>query len=75
MQQGGMSTIYLLLRLPLTGNHRHLYHQWCDESWTWTTEENGNVFTAEFHFYLQSRWSNSVLETPCWEAAELLHYT
>ncbi|GFU74113.1 hypothetical protein TNCV_1642371 [Trichonephila clavipes] len=38
LQQSGMPARHLLFRLPLTGNHRRLSHQWCDERWTWTTE-------------------------------------
>ncbi|GFV54848.1 transposable element Tcb1 transposase [Trichonephila clavipes] len=31
LQQSGMSTMLPLLRLPLTGNHRRLRRQCCDE--------------------------------------------
>ncbi|GFW29875.1 hypothetical protein TNCV_3937421 [Trichonephila clavipes] len=31
-----MSSRRPLLRLFLTGNHRRLRLQWCDERWTWT---------------------------------------
>ncbi|GFU86032.1 transposable element Tcb2 transposase [Trichonephila clavipes] len=34
----GIPARYPLLRLPLTGNHRRLSHQWCDERRTWTME-------------------------------------
>ncbi|GFV89251.1 transposable element Tcb1 transposase [Trichonephila clavipes] len=36
-----------LLRLPLTGNHRHFHRQWGGERQTWTTEWNDIVFTDE----------------------------
>ncbi|GFW49849.1 transposable element Tcb1 transposase [Trichonephila clavipes] len=36
LQQSGMSVRRPLLRLPLTGNHRRLRRQWCDERQTWT---------------------------------------
>ncbi|GFT60995.1 transposable element Tcb1 transposase [Trichonephila clavipes] len=48
-----MSTRRPLLRLPLTGNHRGLPHQWCGERCTWTTEWNGIAFTDESRFCLQ----------------------
>ncbi|GFV82486.1 hypothetical protein TNCV_3982762 [Trichonephila clavipes] len=48
-----MSARRSLLRLPLTGNHRRLRSQWCNERWTWTTEWNDIVFTDESCFYLQ----------------------
>ncbi|GFX08118.1 transposable element Tcb1 transposase [Trichonephila clavipes] len=48
-----MSARRLLFRLPLTGNHRRLRRQWCDERWTWITEWNGIVFTYESHSCLQ----------------------
>ncbi|GFW13582.1 transposable element Tcb1 transposase [Trichonephila clavipes] len=48
-----MSARRLLLRLPLTGNHRCLRRQWCDERWTWTTEWNDIVFTDQPRFCLQ----------------------
>ncbi|GFS61476.1 transposable element Tcb1 transposase [Trichonephila clavipes] len=38
LQKSGMSAKRPLLRLTLTGNHRHLRRQWCDERRTWTTE-------------------------------------
>ncbi|GFX03695.1 transposable element Tcb1 transposase [Trichonephila clavipes] len=53
LQQSGMPTRHLLFRLPLTGNHRHLRRQWCDEPRTRTIERNDIVFTDESHFYLQ----------------------
>ncbi|GFU79434.1 transposable element Tcb1 transposase [Trichonephila clavipes] len=31
LQQSGLSARRPLLGLPLTQNHRHLRHQWCDE--------------------------------------------
>ncbi|GFW30179.1 hypothetical protein TNCV_1054901 [Trichonephila clavipes] len=40
LQQSEMSARRQLLRLYLTGNHRRLHHQYCDEQWTWTTEWN-----------------------------------
>ncbi|GFX29672.1 transposable element Tcb1 transposase [Trichonephila clavipes] len=48
-----MSVRRPLLRLPLTGNHRSLCRQSCDERWTWTTEWNDIVFTDESLFCLQ----------------------
>ncbi|GFS60432.1 transposable element Tcb1 transposase [Trichonephila clavipes] len=42
-----------LLRLPLTGNHKCLCRQWCDERLTWTKERNDIVFTDESRFCLQ----------------------
>ncbi|GFW39655.1 hypothetical protein TNCV_3188261 [Trichonephila clavipes] len=27
-----------LLNLPLSGNHKRLYRQWCKECWAWKTE-------------------------------------
>ncbi|GFT33812.1 transposable element Tcb1 transposase [Trichonephila clavipes] len=36
LQQSGMSASRPLFRLPLTGNHRRLGCQWCDERRTWT---------------------------------------
>ncbi|GFV40137.1 transposable element Tcb1 transposase [Trichonephila clavipes] len=48
-----MSARLPLLRLHLTGNHRHLRRQWCDERRTWTTEWNDIVFTGEYRFCLQ----------------------
>lgn len=53
LQQSGMSARRPLLRLPLTGNHRRLRRQWCDERRTWTTEWNDIVFTDESRFCLQ----------------------
>ncbi|GFX90649.1 transposable element Tcb1 transposase [Trichonephila clavipes] len=49
----GGSTGRPLLRLPLTGNHKRLHHQWCDERRTWATEWNDIVFTDESCFCLQ----------------------
>ncbi|GFU34317.1 transposable element Tcb1 transposase [Trichonephila clavipes] len=49
----GMSARRSVLCLPLTGNHRRLRHQWCDEQRTWTTEWNEIVFTDEPCFCLQ----------------------
>ncbi|GFS90103.1 transposable element Tcb1 transposase [Trichonephila clavipes] len=46
LHQSGMSARHLLLRLPLTGNHRHLPRQWWDERRAWTTEWNDIVFTT-----------------------------
>ncbi|GFT49617.1 transposable element Tcb1 transposase [Trichonephila clavipes] len=34
LQQSGISAKRPLLRLPLTGNHRCLHRQWCDDRWT-----------------------------------------
>ncbi|GFW68214.1 HTH_Tnp_Tc3_2 domain-containing protein [Trichonephila clavipes] len=34
LQQSGMSPRRSLFRLPLTGNHRCLCRQWCNERWT-----------------------------------------
>ncbi|GFS53319.1 transposable element Tcb1 transposase [Trichonephila clavipes] len=48
-----MSARLQLLPLPLTGNQRHLHHQWCDERWTWEMEWNGIVFTDKSPFCLQ----------------------
>ncbi|GFY23200.1 transposable element Tcb1 transposase [Trichonephila clavipes] len=42
-----------LLCLPLTGNHRCLRHQWCDERGTWAMEWNDIVFTDESRLCLQ----------------------
>ncbi|GFV19696.1 transposable element Tcb1 transposase [Trichonephila clavipes] len=53
LQQSIMSARRRLLRLPLTGNHTCLRHQWCDEWGTWTMEWNGIVFTEESCFCLQ----------------------
>lgn len=53
LQQSGMSARRPLLRLPLTGNHRRLRRQWCDERRTWTAEWNDIVFTNESRFCLQ----------------------
>ncbi|GFV16683.1 transposable element Tcb1 transposase [Trichonephila clavipes] len=48
-----MSTRRPLLRLPLTGNHRRLRRQWCDERWAWRTEWNDIAFIDESRFCLQ----------------------
>ncbi|UYV68197.1 hypothetical protein LAZ67_5003357 [Cordylochernes scorpioides] len=53
LQQSGMSARCLLLRLPLTQNHRRLRRQWCDERKIWTAEWNEIVFTEESRFCLQ----------------------
>ncbi|GFW56853.1 transposable element Tc1 transposase [Trichonephila clavipes] len=50
LQQNGMSEKCPLICLPLTGYHRHLRLQCCDERWTWTTEWNDIVFTDESRF-------------------------
>ncbi|GFW62920.1 transposable element Tcb1 transposase [Trichonephila clavipes] len=47
-----MSARRPLLHLPLTGNHRRLHRQWCNERLTWTTEWD-IVFTDESRFCLQ----------------------
>ncbi|GFY07359.1 transposable element Tc1 transposase [Trichonephila clavipes] len=52
LQQNGMSASRPLLRLSLTGNHRHWRCQWCDERSTWTTEWNDIVLTDESRFWL-----------------------
>ncbi|GFY35831.1 transposable element Tcb1 transposase [Trichonephila clavipes] len=62
LQYSGMTTRYPLLHLPLTGNHRRLRHQWCDEWWTWTMEWS-IMFTDESASAATSRWSDSSLET------------
>ncbi|GFW86976.1 transposable element Tcb1 transposase [Trichonephila clavipes] len=51
-QQSGMSARRPLFRLSLTGNHRRLRRQWCDERWAWTAEWN-DVFTDKSRFCLQ----------------------
>ncbi|GFX27750.1 transposable element Tcb1 transposase [Trichonephila clavipes] len=48
-----MSTRRPLFLLLLTGNHRCLNCQWCDERRAWTTEWNDIVFTDKFRFCLQ----------------------
>ncbi|GFS57067.1 transposable element Tcb1 transposase [Trichonephila clavipes] len=48
-----MSARRPLLRLPLTGNHKHLRHQWCDERRAWTSESNDNMFTDESRLPMQ----------------------
>ncbi|GFV29973.1 transposable element Tcb1 transposase [Trichonephila clavipes] len=48
-----MSTRRPLFRLLLTGNHRRLRQQWCDERWIWSTERNDIVFTEVSRFCLQ----------------------
>ncbi|UYV70135.1 hypothetical protein LAZ67_7001931 [Cordylochernes scorpioides] len=54
LQQNGLSARRpLLLRLPLTQNHRRLCRQWCDERRMLTAEWNGIVFTDESCFCLQ----------------------
>ncbi|GFT29997.1 transposable element Tcb1 transposase [Trichonephila clavipes] len=53
LQQSGMSARRPLLRFFLTGNHRCLRRQWCDERWACTTEWNDIIFTDESHFCLQ----------------------
>ncbi|GFX61752.1 transposable element Tcb1 transposase [Trichonephila clavipes] len=51
-QHSGMSTRDPLLCLHLTGNHRCLRRQWCDERWAWTMEWNDIVFTHKSYFFL-----------------------
>ncbi|GFW37456.1 uncharacterized protein TNCV_860631 [Trichonephila clavipes] len=53
LQQSGLSARRPLLGLPLTQNHRHLRHQWCDERRMWLAEWNEVVFTDESHICLQ----------------------
>ncbi|GFV52229.1 transposable element Tcb1 transposase [Trichonephila clavipes] len=53
LQKSGMSARRPLLCSPLSGNHRRLHRQWCDERGTWTTEWNDIVFTDESRFCLQ----------------------
>ncbi|GFV22682.1 transposable element Tcb1 transposase [Trichonephila clavipes] len=53
LQQSGMSARRPSLRLPVTGNHRCLRRQWCDEWRTWTMEWNHIVFTDESRVCLQ----------------------
>ncbi|UYV82234.1 Transposase [Cordylochernes scorpioides] len=53
LQQNGLSARRLLLRLPLTQNHRRLRRQWCDERRMWTAEWNEIVFTDESRLCLQ----------------------
>ncbi|GFW48634.1 transposable element Tcb1 transposase [Trichonephila clavipes] len=48
-----MSARRPLLGLPLTQNHRHLCHQWCDERKMWVTELNEVVFTDESRICLR----------------------
>ncbi|GFX56181.1 transposable element Tc3 transposase [Trichonephila clavipes] len=52
-QERGMPARCTLLRLPLTGNHRCLLRQWCDEMWTLAMEWNEIVFTDESRFCVQ----------------------
>ncbi|GFV65305.1 uncharacterized protein TNCV_4573051 [Trichonephila clavipes] len=42
-----------IVSFPLTGNHRCLSRQWCDERQTWTTAWNDAIFTDESCFCLQ----------------------
>ncbi|GFW41254.1 transposable element Tc1 transposase [Trichonephila clavipes] len=56
LQQSRLSTRCPLLHLPLTGNHRCLLGQWCDERWAWTTEWCYIVFTDESRFCLQHHY-------------------
>ncbi|GFY24695.1 transposable element Tcb1 transposase [Trichonephila clavipes] len=53
LQQSGLSARRSLLGLPLTQNHRHLRHQWCDERRMWAAEWNEVVFTDELRICLQ----------------------
>ncbi|GFY24333.1 transposable element Tcb1 transposase [Trichonephila clavipes] len=53
LQHSGLSARRPLLGLPLTLNHRHLRHQWCDERRTWAAEWNEVVFTDESRICLQ----------------------
>ncbi|GFW81112.1 transposable element Tcb1 transposase [Trichonephila clavipes] len=53
LQQNGLSARRPLLGLPLTQNHRHLRHQWCDERRMWVDEWNEVVFTDELRICLQ----------------------
>ncbi|GFV18054.1 transposable element Tcb1 transposase [Trichonephila clavipes] len=53
LQQSGLSARRPLLGLPLTQNHRHLRHQWCDEKRMWLAEWNEVVFTDESRICLQ----------------------
>ncbi|GFY13710.1 transposable element Tcb1 transposase [Trichonephila clavipes] len=53
LQQSGLSTRRLLLRLPLTKNHKRLHRQWCDERRMWVAEWNEVVFTDESRICLQ----------------------
>ncbi|PRD31452.1 UNVERIFIED_CONTAM: hypothetical protein NCL1_23535 [Trichonephila clavipes] len=47
LQQNEMSTRLPLLRLPLTGNYRHLRRQWCKERWTWIMKWNDIVLSEK----------------------------
>ncbi|GFY65879.1 transposable element Tcb1 transposase [Trichonephila inaurata madagascariensis] len=60
-QQSGMSARRPLLRLPLTGNHRRLCCQWCDERRTWTTEWNDIVFSACNIMMVRFEFADTVL--------------
>ncbi|GFV36035.1 transposable element Tc3 transposase [Trichonephila clavipes] len=53
LHQSGLSARRPLLGLPLTQNHRHLRHQWCDERKMWVAEWNEVVFTDESRICLQ----------------------
>ncbi|GFX39602.1 transposable element Tcb1 transposase [Trichonephila clavipes] len=53
LQQIGLSARHPLLGLPLTQNHRHVHHQWCDERRMWVAEWNEVVFNDESRICLQ----------------------
>ncbi|GFS59509.1 transposable element Tcb1 transposase [Trichonephila clavipes] len=65
LQQSVLSARHPLLGLPLTRNHRHLRHQWCDARRMWAAEWNLVVFTDESHICLQHHDGRiRSLETP-----------
>ncbi|GFX53457.1 transposable element Tcb1 transposase [Trichonephila clavipes] len=53
LQQSALSARRPLLGLPLTQNHKHHRHQWCDERRMWAAECNEVVFTDESRICLQ----------------------
>ncbi|GFU98057.1 transposable element Tcb1 transposase [Trichonephila clavipes] len=53
LQPSGQYARRLLLGLPLTQNHRHLRHHWCDERRMWAAEWNEVVFNDESQICLQ----------------------
>ncbi|GFX28355.1 transposable element Tcb1 transposase [Trichonephila clavipes] len=61
LQQSRIFQRRLLLRLPLTGNHRHLRHYWCDERQTETTEWK-NVFVDIV--FTDIKWTLCLLTNP-----------
>ncbi|GFT75421.1 transposable element Tcb1 transposase [Trichonephila clavipes] len=53
LQKSGLSAKRPLLSLPLTQNHRHFCHQWCDERRMRASEGNEVILTDESRICLQ----------------------